>query len=225
MKAIGKSMREVSEWDQLRTFFDRRLIKALGHPVREHILAVLNEKTASATEIGEELGADVSSFYHHIEELQKLGCIECVETKPRRGASEHFFRAKQTVYLDDDAWQKLPASIRLDLASSFMQQMFNEAASAVKNGTLSRDADEHVSRMPGYFDERGWKETTALLEKTLERLMEIQKASSARLASGAGSARTATISLLAFETLRDQSAGASPTPQRLGRKPHPTSTP
>ena len=33
----GKSMREVSEWGELKTFFDRRLIKALGHPVREHV--------------------------------------------------------------------------------------------------------------------------------------------------------------------------------------------
>jgi hypothetical protein len=67
----GKSMREVREWDQLKTFFDRRLIEALGHPLREHILAVLNERIASATEIGEEIGADVSSFYHHVEELEK----------------------------------------------------------------------------------------------------------------------------------------------------------
>jgi DNA-binding MarR family transcriptional regulator len=80
----GKSMRELSEWDELKTFFDRRLIKALGHPVREHILAVLNERIASAREIGEELGADVSSFYHHIEELEKFECIERVATKQRR---------------------------------------------------------------------------------------------------------------------------------------------
>ena len=72
MKA-GKSMRELKEWDELKTFFDRRLVKALGHPIREHVLAVLNERTASAREIGEEIGADVSSFYHHIEQLEKLG--------------------------------------------------------------------------------------------------------------------------------------------------------
>lgn len=72
----GKSMQEVTESGELKTFFDRRLIKALCHPVREHILAVLNERIASAREIGEELGAEVSSFYHHIEELEKFGCIE-----------------------------------------------------------------------------------------------------------------------------------------------------
>lgn len=56
----GKSMRELSEGKDLKTFMDRRLIRALGHPVREHILAVLNERIASSKEIGDEIGADVS---------------------------------------------------------------------------------------------------------------------------------------------------------------------
>ena len=81
----GRDGRQVDagagESDELKTFFDRRLIEALGHPVREHILAVLNERIASASEIAEELGADVSSFYHHVEELEKLECIERVATQ------------------------------------------------------------------------------------------------------------------------------------------------
>lgn len=91
MKA-GKSMRELSEWDKLKTFFDPRLIKAISHPVRAHILAVLNERIASGREIGEELGADVSSFYHHIELLEKLGCIERVASRQRRGRRSISFR-------------------------------------------------------------------------------------------------------------------------------------
>jgi DNA-binding transcriptional ArsR family regulator len=200
MKA-GKSMQELSECDELKTFFDRRLIKALGHPVREHILAVLNERIASASEIGEELGADVSSFYHHIEELEKLECIERVETRRRRGANEHFFRAKRTIFLNDEAWRQLPASLRCDLTASFVQSMFDEAAVALKGGTLSKEADEHLSWTPMNLDEQGWKEVTALLGETLEHLTEIQEESSSRLASGGAECMTATISMLAFETL------------------------
>lgn len=61
---------------------------------------MLNERIASASEIGEELGADVSSFYHHVEELEKFGCIERVESEQRRGGREHFFRAKRTVFFE-----------------------------------------------------------------------------------------------------------------------------
>jgi DNA-binding transcriptional ArsR family regulator len=81
----GKSMQEVSESDELKTFFDRRLIEALGHPVREHILAVLNERIASASEIGEEIGADVSSFYHHVEAREtRMHRARRIEAEARR---------------------------------------------------------------------------------------------------------------------------------------------
>jgi hypothetical protein len=134
----GKSMQEVSESAELKTFFDRRLIKAIGHPVREHILAVFNERIASAREIGDELGADVSSFYHHIEELERLECIELVETKQRRGAKEHFFRAKASLFFDDAAWQLLPSTLKDDQTASILQLLLNDIVGALKRGNLQR---------------------------------------------------------------------------------------
>ena len=74
------SIKEVRK-DRLKGFMDRRLIEAMGHPVREHILAVLNERPASPTEIGDELELDVSAFYKHVQVLERLGCIECVGTR------------------------------------------------------------------------------------------------------------------------------------------------
>jgi len=198
MKA-GKSMQELSEWEDLKTFFDRRLIKALGHPVREHILAVLNERVASAREIGEEIGADVSSFYHHIELLEELGCIERVESRQKRGATEHFFRAKRTVLLDDAAWRRIPPTLRSDLAGSFIQEMFDEAAAAIESGMLS-SFDEHVSWLPANFDRQGWRETIALLDEMLIRQIAIQEKSARRLASGGEEPIAATIATLAFES-------------------------
>jgi DNA-binding transcriptional ArsR family regulator len=193
-------MREVSEWDELKTFFDRRLIKAIGHPVREHLLAVLNERIASASEIGEELGADVSSFYHHIEELEKLGCIERVETKQRRGANEHFFRARSTVFFDDEAWQRLPASVKADVATSSLQLIFDDVLQALVTGTLNARDDRHVSWSPGTLDSQGWDEVKGLMNRTLDQLEAIKGAAEKRLASGAQAEISATMAILAFET-------------------------
>jgi DNA-binding transcriptional ArsR family regulator len=222
MKA-GKSMQELSEWDELKTFFDRRLIRALGHPVREHLLAVLNERVASAREIGEELGAEVSSFYHHIELLEKLECIERVESRRRRGAWEHFFQAKKTVLLDDSEWQQLPASIRADLSGSFIQGMFDDAAAALRGGTLTPKADEHVSWTPAHYDRRGWKETTRLLTETLERLIAIQKKSAVRLAEGGSESITASVSILAYETPGGQVSSAIEKAHEPEQIPRPSS--
>jgi hypothetical protein len=220
----GKSMQELSEWDELKTFLDPRLIKALGHPVREHILAVFNERTASGREIGEEIGADVSSFYHHIEELEKLECIERVETRKRRGANEHFFKAKRTVFFDEEAWQSLPGSIRADVAASSLQYLFDDVVEALEAGTFDARPDRHLSWAPGTFDARGWGDATKLLDATLDRLGTIREESAKRLAESNEKGVPATMALLAFETTG--SPGSSATngkADRPGKGPRPTS--
>lgn len=221
----GRDGRQVDagteRWDGLKTFFDHRLVKALGHPVREHILAVLNERIASAREIGDEIGADVSSFYHHIEELEKLECIERVTTKRRRGASEHFFQAKRTVFFDENGWRQVPATMRADLATRFIQAIIDDATIALRSGTLTRRGDEHVSWTPGDFDEAGWKEATELMAQTLERLAAIQKESSDRLAKSGDECVPGTVALLAFETpssRREGPIGRESLPGRISRQ-------
>ena len=152
----GKSMQEVSEWGELKTFFDRRLIKAIGHPVREHILAVLNERIASAREIGDELGADVSSFYHHIEELEKLECIERVATKQRRGANEHFFGpGARSSSMRRVAALRRPRQGR---CCGELVQYRSMTSSVHGGGHLDAQDDRHVSWTPAEFDPRGWEE-------------------------------------------------------------------
>lgn len=198
----GKSMQELCEWSELKTFFDRRLAVALGHPVREHILAVLNERVASGTEIGEEVGADVSSFFHHFEQLEKLGCIERVESRRNRGAKEHFFRATRTVYFDDEAWARVPQSIRADIATGCLQRLFDDAVAALETGSLNARDDRHVSWSRGVYDAQGWDEARELLNRTLAELSEIQAATAQRLANRKTSEPTikATTSILGFET-------------------------
>jgi DNA-binding transcriptional ArsR family regulator len=214
----GKSMREVRESDQLKTFLDRRLIEALAHPVREHILAVLNERIASAREIGEEIGADVSSFYHHVEELEKLGFIERVKTKRRRGAREHFFQAKQTVFLDDDAWRQIPNTVKGDQAVCNVQLLIDDVVAAVKGETLNSRDDRHVSWIPGFLDEQGWSEAVELMKAAMEQLSSIREAAALRLVETGERGMPATLAMLAFET--PSSAGAA-----SGKSPEPEQTP
>jgi len=196
----GKSMRELSEWDKLKTFVDRQLIKALGHPVREHLLAVFNERIASARQISDELGADVSAFYHHIEELEKLGCIERVSTKRRRGASEHFFRAKTSLFFDDAAWRQLPSTLKDDQTVSILQLLLDDVVGALKEKTFNARDDRHASWTPGFFDARGWNEAMELMNETMEHLGAIREAAASRLAETGERGIPATMAILAFET-------------------------
>jgi DNA-binding transcriptional ArsR family regulator len=196
----GKSMRELCEWDGLKTFVDRRFAKALGHPVREHILAVLNERISSAREISNEVGADVSSFYHHIEELERLGCIERVASKPRRGAREHFFRATTSLFFDDAAWQKVPGTLKEDQTVNNLQGLFDDVVAALNEETINARENPHVSWMPGFVDVQAWDEATTLMNQTLDGLMAIREAAALRLAEAGEQGIPATMGILAFET-------------------------
>lgn len=196
----GRSMGELIEGGHFRRLLDPLLIKALGHPVREHILAVLNERIASATEIGEELGADVSAFYHHVEELERLGCIEKVATRRRRGANEHFYRAKRALFFDDTAWRRLPATLKADISTSFLQNVFGDAVAAIEASTFDARDDRHLSWTTGWLSASGWRRMTALVNDTLEQLIEIRDESACELAKSGEKGIPATIAIMAFES-------------------------
>ena len=91
---------------------DRRLIKALGHPVRVRALEVLNTRVASPSELAKELGEPLGNVAYHVKILEENDAIELVRTAPVRGALEHFYRAKvrpwfDTVDLDNDAYDEI----------------------------------------------------------------------------------------------------------------------
>lgn len=76
---------------------DPRLAKALTNDVRVRALELLAEGARSPKLIAAELELDLRSVAYHVRVLKKLGCIELVETVPRRGAVEHVYRAADWV--------------------------------------------------------------------------------------------------------------------------------
>jgi predicted ArsR family transcriptional regulator len=71
---------------------DQRLAKALSHAMRARVLALIAEGKSSPKQVAERLGQDVRGVAYHVRVLQRLGCVELVETKQRRGATEHFYK-------------------------------------------------------------------------------------------------------------------------------------
>ena len=88
-----KTLDEVIAEGRLRQILDLRLIKALAHPMRGHIIAVLGERVVSPNDIAKELGMDVAYVSYHFRVLRDdHGLIEQVATSDRRGFTEHFYR-------------------------------------------------------------------------------------------------------------------------------------
>jgi hypothetical protein len=180
------------------TTVDQRLIRALGHPIRAHALAIFNERIASPNEIANELGEGLSQVSYHVKVLRECDCIELVKTEPRRGAVEHYYRATARTFLSDAEWARLPDSIKGSMSAKLVEAMLGEASAALAAGTFDARDDRHVSWTPMVVDDEGWAEVVEVLADSLERLLAIRARSSERLDGGEGGFRISA-SLLAFE--------------------------
>jgi len=69
---------------------DPRYVKALAHPMRIRVLAMLEEQPASPVQLAQRLpDATLGAIAYHVRTLFNLGLLELVATHQRRGATEH----------------------------------------------------------------------------------------------------------------------------------------
>jgi DNA-binding transcriptional ArsR family regulator len=186
---------------------DQRLVKALAHPLRVEILAILNERMASPNELSKELEEGLSQVSYHVKVLKDFECIEMVKTEPRRGAVEHYYRATARAFLSDNEWKKLPDSIKPGMSAAFIKMVIDDVVTALNAGTFDAREDRHVSWTPGVVDEQGWDESVDLINETLDKIIAIHAASAKRLAKSGEEGIPATAVLLGFEGLP---AGSKP---------------
>jgi DNA-binding transcriptional ArsR family regulator len=178
---------------------DARLAKALSHPLRAHILVVLNERIASPNEIAEMLGERLPNVSYHVRALVELECIELVRTAQRRGAIEHYYRALKRPFFSDRDWKRLPRSARQALADLGLQLIWDDVSQAIEAGTLAARPDMHVSRSPLVLDERGWGELSDALAALLAETEQIARRSAERLQKSGESGIPNRLVLMHFE--------------------------
>jgi DNA-binding transcriptional ArsR family regulator len=189
---------------KMETGVDQRLVKALAHPLRVQILAILNERMASPNELSKELDEGLSQVSYHVKVLKDFECIEMVKTEPRRGAVEHYYRATSRAFLADSEWQNLPDSIKPGVSASVLQLILDDVIGAINGGTFNARDDVHMSWTPGVVDEQGWDESVELVNETLDRLIKVHEGSAKRLAKSGAKGIPATVVLMNFEGLAPQ---------------------
>jgi predicted ArsR family transcriptional regulator len=177
---------------------DERLVTALSHETRGYALAVFTERPASTKEVAEELGQSVSAVWYHVNKLLNLGCIELVEAKRRRGATERFYRATIRHFFDDEAWEAIPKQKRLTIAMGILRLIAGDLNEAVQAGTVDT-VDNHLSRTLLNLDGEGWIESTALLDDALEGLLRIREKSTMRMSRSGEDPIRASVSIMQFE--------------------------
>ena len=201
---------------QTASAVDSRLAKALAHPLRVQLLAALNEGVASPNELAKKLDEPLTNVSYHVRMLHDLGCIELVETEPRRGALEHYYRAIVRPFFGERDWKRLPKNARGSISDAVLQLVWEDTSEAIKTGLFDEREDRHLSRSVLSIDDKGWDDLHDLLAQTLDSAMQIQ-ADSASRASKNGD-ETFNVNLVIMTHPTPSSAKESTAPSSGGRK-------
>jgi DNA-binding transcriptional ArsR family regulator len=164
----------------LHDITDPRLVKALAHPLRIRILAILEERVASPSQIAEELDAPLGNVSYHVRQLADLGLIKLVKETPVRGTLEHHYRAEIRPRISDRAFSTAPDLVKQATVGATLGQIGDAVNRAAAEGGFGR-ADAHLSRLPLLLDEDGWKLVSKELESLVDRIEKIQRDSGKRL--------------------------------------------
>lgn len=162
---------------------DATLGAIVSHPLRTRCLVILSERVASPTEIATELSEDVGTIAYHVKVLERCNCIELVDTAQRRGATEHYYRGILKPHLSDDDYLELSLQERLQYARVILQYSLADASISLDATTFGQRADHHLSRVPLTIDEKGWEEIRDIHAEALQRTLDVQAASSERMAA------------------------------------------
>lgn len=181
---------------------DRRLTKAIAHPLRLQVLALASERTISPSEYSEETGASLSTVAYHFRKLFELGFLELVEEIPKRGSKEHRYRACRRAMGGNGDWQELDRATQAGVRIAGFQDLIARCTQAVSAGSFDSRDDAIFYWAGGNMDETGWEEFVEASRQLIERVKAIEDASAERAAEGGEECFPTTFAITAFESPR-----------------------
>jgi len=190
----GRSVKPITNVD------DPRYVKALAHPVRIRILALLEERDASPVQLAEHLDATLGTVAYHVRTLEKLGLIEMVATHQRRGATEHVYAAREHPRISDEAWASASQMTKDAVIRTVLSQIGAYATRSAAAGGFDR-TDAHATRTALRLDERGWAALAKATKKWLEQVQRIETEARTRVERTDSEVFDAGLVIMLFEAL------------------------
>jgi DNA-binding transcriptional ArsR family regulator len=163
---------------------DPRYIKALSHPLRVRILAILQERTASPVELAQVLEGTLGTVSYHVRTLHQLGLIELVDETRVRGAVEHHYKARARPKVSDEAWEQAPPIAKQAAVGSSLQMIDDYTRASAAAGGFDH-ADAALIRLSLTLDAKGWQQLAKACKRLFEQAQRIEADASERLGRGA----------------------------------------
>lgn len=185
----------------IRDIADPRWVRAVSHPLRMRLISLLEQQTASPKMLAEQLDVSLGVVAYHVRTLCSLGVVELVETKQRRGALEHYYRANAHPRFSDEAWAQLDVVSKQRVLNGVLSEVHARATGAAAAGGFDA-SDAHFTRTPLQLDAQGWTDLAAASKRWLEEAAEIQQQSSSRIEEDQATDLQVELVILLFEALR-----------------------
>jgi DNA-binding transcriptional ArsR family regulator len=160
---------------------NQQLVRALNHPLRVAMLRLLSEQVASPNMMSKILHEPLGNVSYHAKVLLECDCIEEVRQRPRRGATEHFYRAKPSSSPGSLSWQRVPAALKQDLAAMSLDSFTARVVSALKKGAFQKTNESTFSWQSITVDEQGRHEVRELLQEVVAGFKVVADKSRRRL--------------------------------------------
>jgi DNA-binding transcriptional ArsR family regulator len=191
----------------IKTIDDPRYVKAMSHPLRVRILAMLDERRASPSQLAGRLGASLGTVAYHVRTLEQLGLIELVKETRVRGAVEHHYRARERPTPNADGWERARPLAKQAAVGSSLDVIGEYArASAAAGGFDRREAQ--LRRTLLRLDAEGFERLSTKCDELLEKARRIESESAERIARDRTDVVEAGLGLLLFEAVRLSGDGA-----------------
>jgi DNA-binding transcriptional ArsR family regulator len=199
---------------------DPRYVRALSHPLRVRILAMLQERTASPSQLSEWLGATLGTTAYHVRSLHQLGLIELADETRVRGAIEHHYRAGKRPMVSEEAWAQAPPIAKQAAVGSTLQMVDEYARKSAAEGGFDR-AEAHLSRTSVKLDDEGWAAVNEAALRFVAEVEQIDEAVKARTKARPHGTEVgdAAVVLMAFEAQRLSGKEPERKSQRGARRP------
>jgi DNA-binding transcriptional ArsR family regulator len=163
-------------------YVDGDVAKAMAHPLRVQILAVLNKREMSPSMFAKVFDEKLQNVSYHFRVLRDYNLIQEVGTRPVRGSTEHFYRATKRVLFNGQAWEDLPSSLKAQVSARAVGD-FLEAVAAAMMGETFDSTDERVAVWSQRrLDRQGWEEAVEAHWVLIHKMEGIYRESRLRLA-------------------------------------------
>jgi DNA-binding transcriptional ArsR family regulator len=185
----------------IKSIDDPRYVKAMSHPLRVRILAMLDERKASPNELAGWLEASLGTVAYHVRTLLSLGLIELVGETRVRGAVEHHYRAKPRPGITAEGWRTASPIARQAAVGSSLEVIGEYARVSAAAGGFDRP-DAQLRRTLVTLDEKGFAQLSKACEKLLEQVDKIEADAAKRLGTKRDGEIEAGLGVLLFEAAR-----------------------